>query len=81
MVVRVMAFASLRELFAAAESSLELKEGARVHDAWKALELIHPALAAERASTRVAINGSIAGDGAILHNGDELALLPPVGGG
>jgi molybdopterin converting factor small subunit len=79
--IRLIAFAGLRELLQAPERSLELPNRARVDDAWRALASEHPALDAQRASTRVARNGRLASFEDELADGDELALLPPVGGG
>ena len=78
--VRILAFAQLRELFGAQHFDLALAEGSTVGDAIEQL--------ASRAqfepfagSTRCARNGSIAQESEPLSDGDELALLPPVGGG
>lgn len=79
--VRVLAFARLRELLDAPERSLDLSEESRVADAWSALVREHPALANERGSTRAARNGHLVSFDEVLADGDELALLPPVGGG
>ncbi|HZY97522.1 MAG TPA: MoaD/ThiS family protein [Candidatus Cybelea sp.] len=81
MEIRVLAFAGLRELLEGPERDLELPTGARVRDAWAALAQRWPALDDLRASTRVARNGRIATFDDALADGDELALLPPVGGG
>ena len=79
--VRVLAFARLRELLDRPERRLALPPGACVEDAWAALRREHPALQAERGSTRVARNGRLVSFDEALADGDELALLPPVGGG
>ncbi|HET6275406.1 MAG TPA: MoaD/ThiS family protein [Candidatus Cybelea sp.] len=79
--IRILAFAALRELCHAPEHAIELPAGARVTDAWGALAREFPALAAHRASTRIARNGQVASFEEALADGDELALLPPVGGG
>jgi molybdopterin converting factor subunit 1 len=81
MKVHVLAFARLREILQAPQRSLELPEAARAADAWAALERDRPALAAERSSTRVARNGRLVSFDETLREGDELAFLPPVGGG
>ncbi len=79
--IRVLAFARLREILNAAETALELDADARVGDAWAALAEGRPALEEHRASTRVACNGKLVALDHALHDGDEIALLPPVGGG
>jgi molybdopterin converting factor small subunit len=79
--VRVLAFARVRELLAGSELTVELEDGARVGDAWAALARDFPALEEVETSTRVAKNGVVVSRDATLRDGDELALLPPVGGG
>lgn len=79
--VHVVAFANVREILETAPRSLNLPEGARAGEAWIALEALFPALRAHRASVRIARNGRIVSPDESLHEGDELALLPPVGGG
>ncbi|HEY6485654.1 MAG TPA: MoaD/ThiS family protein [Candidatus Cybelea sp.] len=79
--VRVVAFASVREILESSPRSLALPRGARVGEAWSALERLFPALCAHRTSVRIARNGRIVSLEESLLDGDELALLPPVGGG
>jgi molybdopterin converting factor small subunit len=79
--VRVLAFARARELLAGRERSLDLPAGARVRDAWAALASQVPELETLAGSTRIARNGRIGSLDDVLRDGDELALLPPVGGG
>ncbi|HTA40536.1 MAG TPA: MoaD/ThiS family protein [Candidatus Acidoferrales bacterium] len=79
--VAIAAFAGLRELLAGTAADLELPAGASVADAWSALERRQPALAPLAVSTRLARNGRLAATTDLLSDGDELALLPPVGGG
>jgi molybdopterin converting factor subunit 1 len=81
MTIRVLAFARLREILGVPEADLELPTGARVADAWAALARGRAALEFERSSTRAACNGSIVPFDAPLREGDEVAFLPPVGGG
>ena len=73
--VRVLAFARLRELLGFGERHVGVADGTTADAMWSRLAQDAPQLAALRASTRFARNG------AVLHEGDELALLPPVGGG
>jgi len=79
--VRVVAFARVREILGESDIALMLAEPARVSDAWSALAGRAPALDALRASTRVARNGRLCAYDEPLADGDELALLPPSGGG
>ena len=79
--VAVTAFAGLRELLAGNAPELELPSGANVGDVWSSLVRLHPALTPLAASTRFARNGRLAERSDELSDGDEVALLPPVGGG
>jgi MoaE-MoaD fusion protein len=79
--IGIAAFAGLRELLGGSDLNLDLPAGACVGDAWSALELRQPALVSLAASTRLARNGRVASREEVLSDGDELALLPPVGGG
>jgi molybdopterin converting factor subunit 1 len=81
MTIRVLAFARLREILGMPESTLELPAGARIADAWAALARERRELVPERRSTRAARNGCIVSFDAALSEGDEVAFLPPVGGG
>ena len=81
MTVRVLAFARVRELLGADELPVELSGDARVADAWAALARDCPALRELAETTRIARNGRIVSHDERLAAGDELALLPPVGGG
>jgi MoaD family protein len=79
--IRVLAFARLRELLGSSETTLDLPAVARVDDAWAALVERCPAFDEQRASTRIARNGTLVSREERLTDGDELAMLPPVGGG
>lgn len=80
--VRVLAFARVRELLGAASQELQIEAGATVADVWDALANRYTGLVPLAASTRIARNGRLISDpGECLNDGDELSLLPPVGGG
>ena len=82
MKVRVLAFARVRELLGGASHELQVEDGATVADVWDVLADRYNALAPLASSTRIARNGRIVSDSTDrVQNGDELALLPPVGGG
>lgn len=78
----MLAFARVRELLGGASHELQVEDGATVADVWDTLADRYTALAALAQSTRIARNGRLIVDsGEPLEDGDELSLLPPVGGG
>lgn len=79
--VRVLAFARLREVLGFGARDIEVADGATVEMLWGTLAGSVPALTAFRPSTRFARNGELTDAATRLHAGDEIALLPPVGGG
>jgi molybdopterin converting factor small subunit len=81
MQVRVIAFAQLRELLGWSSRDLDLPDGSCGSDVWNLLASGSPAIAPLASSTRLARNGRVADRSETLRNGDEIALLPPVGGG
>jgi molybdopterin synthase catalytic subunit len=76
MEVRVRLFAALRERAGAAEIVLELPPGALVGDALERLTTVTDGVPAV-----MAVNREYADRMAVLHEGDEVALIPPVSGG
>jgi molybdopterin converting factor subunit 1 len=79
--VTVRLFARLRELAGAAELQRELPAEATARDAWESLAREWPALDGYTGSISCAVNESYARLTAPLHDGDEVAFLPPVSGG
>ena len=79
--VRVLAFARVRELLPASVLEIAVRDDACVADVWNALEAKFPGLRELAATTRIARNGRLAAGDEPLADDDELALLPPVGGG
>jgi len=78
--IRVRLFATLREA-AVDRTTLELADDARVADAWASIATTWPDLAPHREWVRAARNGAYAAFDDGLHDGDEVAFLPPVSGG
>lgn len=74
-------FAVLRERLRAEEEALELADGATVAEAVDALAERHETFRALRRQCQVAVNQAMARPEEVLHDGDELALIPPVAGG
>lgn len=79
--VRVRLFAVQRELVGARDLPLELPDGATIEDAWSRLVAQFPVLAPGRSSLRFARNAAYASPSAVLADGDEVAMIPPVSGG
>ncbi|MGL6277930.1 MAG: molybdenum cofactor biosynthesis protein MoaE [Gaiella sp.] len=74
--IEVRLFAGLRELAGTRERTLELAEGACADDVWAALEL-----GDEPPGLLLAVNHAYVDRVTPLHDGDEVALIPPVSGG
>lgn len=81
MTVRVLFFASHRELLGTSETTVELPDGATVDDLIRELrdrgtpwDLMPP-------SPAVAVNRTYTKGPHRLENGDEVAVIPPVAGG
>ncbi|HZO94407.1 MAG TPA: MoaD/ThiS family protein [Candidatus Baltobacteraceae bacterium] len=81
MTVRVLAFARLRELLGFGARDVDVPAGADLEALWSLLARGAGDLAPLRASTRFARNGRLVGADTALADGDEVALMPPVGGG
>jgi molybdopterin synthase catalytic subunit len=79
--LEVRLFAGLREALGVERLRVQLDEGARVRDLVAKLAREHAALAPHVGRFAVAVNLAIGESDQVLHAGDEVALLPPVGGG
>ncbi len=81
MTITVRFFAILREKAGTGETSLDLDESATAQTAVEMLTQRFSSLAEFMAKSAIAINREYAPLNAPLHDGDELALIPPVSGG
>ncbi len=81
MALRILAFARVRELLGKHVCEIPFRAGMSVGDAWRALRDRQPNISEAEHGLRFARNGRIAQAGERLDDGDEIALLPPVGGG
>ena len=79
MQVRVLFFGVLKDLLSSSGEAVTLPEGATVAQLMEHLRNggAHPVWSA----LAVAVNREYAAASAVLHDGDEVALLPPVSGG
>ncbi len=78
--VRVRLFASLREIFKSPYLEVELPDGATVADLVEVIREEAPHLG-RGGRFHVTINKEFVDMDAKLHDGDEVAIFPPVGGG
>jgi molybdopterin converting factor subunit 1 len=81
MKVKVKLFAALREHLGQREMEWELPEGARLADLVAQLAKSYPIIRKNVAGLHFAVNRYYAGGSQVLRDGDEVAVLPPVGGG
>jgi molybdopterin converting factor subunit 1 len=79
--VTVRLFARLRDIIGAAELTRELGPGATIATIWQQFVGEFPELAKYERSISCAVNADYARMGQVLHDGDEVAFLPPVSGG
>lgn len=79
--VRVLFFGRLREIVGASEDWAEVGEGSRVEQVFSQYEQKFPQLSHFRPSVVPSVNEDFSGWQAGLHEGDEVAFLPPVSGG
>jgi MoaE-MoaD fusion protein len=79
--VTLRLFAMLRQRAGWRERELELPVGASIEDGWRMLIGLHPELLTSRESIRFALNGTYCPPETELHDGDQLAIIPPVAGG
>ena len=79
--VTVRLFARLRDLAGAGELVRDVPANATVEDVWHALTMEMPSLGEYQRTMSVAVNAEYARMAATVHDGDEVAFLPPVSGG
>ena len=79
--VTVRLFARLRDLAGTGEMVREVPATSTVQTVWTSLKTEMPALGQYEGSMSVAVNAEYARMGTPLHDGDEVAFLPPVSGG
>jgi molybdopterin synthase catalytic subunit len=79
--VQILLFGQLKEVAGRERDTLELPEGARVSDLLTHYAELKPALQPYYDAMAVALNQEYSEAGATLHDGDEVALIPPVSGG
>jgi len=81
LIVKVLYFASAQGLTNLKSESMQLKEGSSVADLIAEMLRLHPDLKSIEPTMRYSVNFEIAESNSLLHDGDEVAVLPPVAGG
>ncbi len=81
MKTQVRLFAILREKVGASELTLDLPEHSTVADLMREMVCQYPTLLEGVSHTMVAVNTEYVQESQLLHDGDEVALIPPVSGG
>jgi molybdopterin converting factor subunit 1 len=79
--VTVRLFARLRDIAGAAELARDVGAGATIGSVWRQLVQEFPDLAGYERSISTAVNADYARMDHAVHDGDEVAFLPPVSGG
>jgi molybdopterin converting factor subunit 1 len=79
--VRVRFFAGHRDIVGQAEQQFQLPPEANVGRLWEQLVAAYPRLAGYSGRLLYAVNQEFATPATLLHDGDEVAFIPPVSGG
>lgn len=79
--VSVLLFARLADIAGTRKTEIETGEGLRVSDVLPILESSYPGMMGMSAVLRYAVNREFVPEDQVLHDGDEIALIPPVSGG
>ena len=79
--VTVRLFARLRDIAGAAELPRDVTPGATIGSIWRQLVGEFPDFAGYERSISSAVNADYARMDHLVHDGDEVAFLPPVSGG
>jgi molybdopterin converting factor subunit 1 len=81
MQITVRYFAGHRDITGAAEERLELEPGATIGTLWEMLTERYPRLRAYSGRLLYAVNEDYGTLATELHDGDDVAFIPPVSGG
>src|ERR1041384_8351773 len=79
--VRLLFFATLKDIVGARQLDVELPSGSTIHDLLTRLESEYPRFKGYRPVLLTAINEDYVDKSARINDGDEVAIFPPVSGG
>ena len=81
MQIEVRLFATYREIVGEGQLAWTLRDGTTVGQLVEAVLTKYPRLLGHRSSMLLVVNHEVVRSDAVLREGDEVALLPPVSGG
>jgi molybdopterin converting factor subunit 1 len=81
MQVRLLFFATLKDIVGARQLQIDLPAGSTIADLLALLEEKYPRVRDYRAVILTALNEEYVDQKAQIHDGDEVAVFPPVSGG
>ena len=81
MKVKLLLFASLKDIAGRRDLEMELDDGSTLQEVTEKLASLYPEIGRMQNSVRIAINQEFADENISLNNGDEIAFLPPMSGG
>jgi molybdopterin synthase catalytic subunit len=79
--VKLLFFASLKDIVGSRQLDFELPSGATIDDLWERLESRYPKLGPYKSIVLTSVNEDYVTREAVVYEGDEVALFPPVSGG
>jgi MoaE-MoaD fusion protein len=79
--VKLLFFATLKDIVGTQQLQLDVPDGVTVNDLWERLESSYPRLRPYRSIALTSVNEEYADRGAAICEGDEVAIFPPVSGG
>lgn len=79
--VKLLFFASLKDIVGSRQLDIELPSGATIDDLWERLETRYPKLGPYKSIVLTSVNEDYVTREAVVCEGDEVALFPPVSGG
>ena len=79
--VRLLFFATLKDIVGSRDLRIDIPEGSTIGDLLSQLEQRYPRIKDYRSIALTAINEEYADKSARISEGDEVAIFPPVSGG
>lgn len=81
MKITVLLFATLKQKAGWGQKEMDVQAGTTVAELLQSLNVEHPRIRILHVPVYVAVNEAYAEAHTVLHEGDEIALFPPVSGG